>query len=156
MERDQIHPQLLADCHYLGSLAATELLLNRNAALPWFILVPDTSMGDVLDLPEHHREVVMADCAAVATFIKQLLGYEKVNFAGLGNVVPQMHLHVIGRRVGDPCWPQPVWGNLATVGEEYELSLLQAWQVDLEKMADLVPARLPGQDFTGAGPRRDE
>lgn len=141
MDRDQIHPQLLADCHYLGSLAATEVLLNRNAALPWFILVPDTRIADVLDLPEHHRDVVMADCSAISSFIKQVLGFEKVNFAGLGNVVPQMHLHIIGRRVGDACWPQPVWGNLPG-GERYEPLELQGWQADLEKMLDMVPANL--------------
>ena len=101
MERDQIHRQLLADCHYLGSLPACELLLHRNAALPWFILVPDTQITDLLDLPEPHLEVVMADCAAVSAFIKQFLGFDKVNFAGLGNVVPQMHLHIIGRREGN-------------------------------------------------------
>lgn len=143
MERDQIHPQLLADCHYLGCLAASAVLLNRNAALPWFILVPDTRLNDILDLPEHHREVVMADCAAVSSFIKQVLGFDKVNFAGLGNVVPQMHLHIIGRREGDPCWPQPVWGNLCA-SETYEHLQLQGWQADLQKMIDLRPADLPG------------
>ena len=141
MERAQIHPQLLADCHYLGSLAASELLLNRNAALPWFILVPDTRINDILDLPEHHRDVVLADCAAVSAFIKQVLGFAKVNFAGLGNVVPQMHLHVIGRREGDPCWPQPIWGNLPA-GEVYEQLQLLGWQADLSKMIDLVPVEL--------------
>ena len=88
MERDKIHPQLLADCHYLGSLTAAEVLLHRNAALPWFILVPDTQLNDLLDLPEHHRDRVMADCAAISAYIKQVLGFSKVNFAGLGNVVP--------------------------------------------------------------------
>ena len=141
MERDLIHPQLLADCHHLGRLAASEVLLNRNATLPWFILVPDTSLHDLLDLPDHHRVVVMADCAAVSAFIKQVLGFEKVNFAGLGNVVPQMHLHIIGRQVGDPCWPQPVWGNLPA-GEQYQQAQLLAWQTDMQKMIDLVPADL--------------
>jgi diadenosine tetraphosphate (Ap4A) HIT family hydrolase len=141
MERDQIHPQLLADCHYLGSLEASEVLLHRNAVLPWFILVPDTRINDILDLPEHHRDVVMADCAAISTFIKQVLGFGKVNFAGLGNVVPQMHLHIIGRQEGDPCWPQPVWGNLAAT-EQYEQLKLLGWQADLQKMIDLVPADL--------------
>jgi diadenosine tetraphosphate (Ap4A) HIT family hydrolase len=144
MEHVQIHPQLLADCHYLGTLIASEVLLHRNAALPWFILVPDTRIGDLLDLPEHHRDVVMADCAGVSTFIKQVLGYEKVNFAGLGNVVPQMHLHIVGRREGDPCWPQPVWGNLPAGGEYEHLQLL-GWQSDLCKMIDLVPVELPGR-----------
>jgi diadenosine tetraphosphate (Ap4A) HIT family hydrolase len=142
MELDKIHPQLLADCHHLGSLPASEVLLNRNAALPWFILVPDTPVNDVLDLPAHHRDKLMSDCAAVSVFIKQSLGFEKVNFAGLGNVVPQMHLHIIGRRSGDPCWPQPVWGNLPA-GERYEPDQLRAWQAELGKQCALLPANLP-------------
>ena len=96
----EIPGQLLADCYYLGSLPMSELLLSRNAALPWFIVVPRTTLQDVLDLPEQHRSAVMADCAGVSLFIKNTLGFEKVNFAGLGNVVPAMHLHVIARRRG--------------------------------------------------------
>ena len=134
----QIHPQLLTDCHHLGKLSACELLLNRNAALPWFILVPDTELNDILDLPSEHREAVVAECAAVSEFIKQVLGYPKVNFAGLGNVVPQMHLHVIGRREGDACWPQPVWGALAD-GGEYPQEQVQEWSRELAQMAGLVP-----------------
>lgn len=141
MNRAHIHPQLLADCYYLGSLAGAEVLLHRNAVLPWFILVPDTQLNDVLDLPEHHRDRVMADCAAVAAYIKQVLGFSKVNFAGLGNVVPQMHLHIIGRQSGDVCWPHPVWGNLETE-ERYDLEQLLSWQSDLQKMIDLKPADL--------------
>jgi diadenosine tetraphosphate (Ap4A) HIT family hydrolase len=126
----------------LGNLPASVVLLNRNAVLPWFILVPDTELVDVLDLPGPQREQVLADCAVVSMFLKRVLGFDKVNFAGLGNVVPQMHLHIIGRRIGDPCWPQPVWGNL--VGDEpYETTQLQAWQAELTKVAALVPASLP-------------
>lgn len=142
MEPSQIHPQLLADCHNLGSLPATQVLLHRNAALPWFILVPDTRMSDVLDLADEHRKMVMTDCAGISAFIKQTLGFDKVNFAGLGNVVPQMHLHVIGRRSDDDCWPQPVWGNLPD-GGEYPRATLLAWQADLQKMLSLAPEALP-------------
>ena len=142
MRAQTIHPQLLADCHHLGRLSTCELLLNRNACLPWFILVPDTELVDLLDLPVSQRDAVLADCASVSGFIKQVLGYPKVNFAGLGNVVPQMHLHIIGRRPGDPCWPQPVWGNLS--GHQcYESEQLASWQAGLVKAAALVPASLP-------------
>jgi diadenosine tetraphosphate (Ap4A) HIT family hydrolase len=141
MSMPGIHPQLLADCHYLGQLATSGLLLHRNATVPWFILVPDTELHDYLDLPQEHREAVLADCVLVSQFIKQVLGFEKVNFAGLGNVVPQMHLHIIGRAGVDPCWPQPVWGNLIE-SEPYELAQLQAWQQVLVKMAALKPAAL--------------
>lgn len=136
-----IHPQLLDDCHYLGRMPATELLLHRNASLPWFILVPDTELPDFLDLPGEHREAVLEDCAQVSRFLKQVLGLPKVNFAGLGNMVPQMHLHVIGRAPVDPCWPQPVWGNLEG-SETYDLAQLQEWQQTLAKMGGLEPARV--------------
>ena len=141
MEPSEIHPQLLADCHHLGALPASHLLLHRNASLPWFILVPDTRLDDFLDLPEHHRNMVLSQCSAVSGFIKQLLGFDKVNFAGLGNVVPQMHLHIIGREAVDPCWPQPVWGNLS-VSVDYEPQQLLDWQADLAKLIGLDPAQL--------------
>ncbi len=139
MNRIDIHPQLLADCHYLGSLPATELLLQRNASLPWFILVPDTRLPDVLDLPSEHQHAVLQDCAVISSFIKQVLGYDKVNFAGLGNVVPQMHLHVIGRSEDDACWPRPVWGALPPA-QDYDTAQLGEFTAELQQMASLVPA----------------
>lgn len=141
MDQSDIHPQLLADAHYLGLVPTGALLLHRNASLPWFILVPETRLPDVLDLPDEHRNAVLADCAAISGFIKSVLGYGKVNFAGLGNQVPQMHLHIIGRAEGDACWPQPVWGNLAAV-DDYSLATLHEWRYDLERMAELQPAAL--------------
>ena len=117
------------------------MLLNRNAALPWFILVPETLLSDVLDLPDEHRQAVLAECAAVSAFIKQVLGFDKVNFAGLGNVLPEMHLHIIGRHSKDPCWPQPVWGNLPNV-ESYTPEQLREWQAGLVKMIGLVAVPL--------------
>ena len=136
-----IDPVLLDESYYLGRLPATELLLHRNGSLPWFILVPETELRDILDLPSEHREGVLDDCAAISSFIKQVLGFEKVNFAGLGNVVPQMHLHIIGRSTVDPCWPQPVWGNLVD-SEEYEPGQVKEWQHMLVRMAGLKAARL--------------
>ncbi len=137
MDRQAIHPQLLEDCHWLGRMTRSDLLLNRNASLPWFILVPRTALQDVLDLAPELLTEVMAESAAISTFIKRELGYEKVNFAGLGNVVPQMHLHIIGRRVGDACWPQPVWGNLEE-GGAYTPGQLRDWQAALQESAGLV------------------
>ena len=145
MESFRIPDQLLRDCHHLGALPASELLLNRNAALPWFILVPRTALADFLDLPDEVRLAVLGECVAVSAFIKQVLGYEKVNFAGLGNVVPAMHLHVIGRRVGDACWPQPVWGNLPD-GETYMPARLLEWQAGLVEGIGLRAAPLEAQE----------
>ena len=109
----EIHPQLLADCHRLGRFDLCHVLLNKNAALPWFILVPETEITDLLDLADEQRNTTIEEAAVISQFVKRHLGYPKVNFAAIGNVVPQLHLHVVGRRPDDPCWPAPVWGNLA-------------------------------------------
>jgi len=106
-----IHPQLLADCHRLGRLELCHVLLNTNAALPWFILVPETAGSDLLDLPSAQRTAALNEAAVIGQLIKRHLGYVKINFAAIGNVVPQLHLHVVGRKPGDPCWPAPVWGH---------------------------------------------
>jgi diadenosine tetraphosphate (Ap4A) HIT family hydrolase len=108
----EIHTQLLADCHRLGRFNLCHVLLNKNALLPWFILVPESDVKDLLDLPQQQSNAVINEASAISQIIKQHLGYPKVNFAAIGNVVPQLHLHVVGRRPDDPCWPAPVWGNL--------------------------------------------
>ncbi len=113
-----IHPQLLQDCHVLGKLPGTWLLLHKNAAVHWLILVPETSQTDFLDLPEQQQQQILAQAASLSALLKKTYGYPKINFAAIGNVVPQMHLHIVGRHPHDPCWPAPVWGNLPP-GPEY-------------------------------------
>ena len=117
MSRFEIHPQLLHECHRLGQLRLCHVLLHKNAAVPWLILVPETiSTGDLLDLPEHVRNVALGEAALAARFIKNEFAVRKINFAAIGNVVSQLHLHVVGRRANDPCWPAPVWGTLVEAG----------------------------------------
>jgi diadenosine tetraphosphate (Ap4A) HIT family hydrolase len=113
-----IHPQLLLDAHFISTLAKSRVLLHKNAALPWFILVPETEVADLLDLPGDLLAAVMEEAKLIASFVKQTFGCPKINFAGIGNIVPQLHLHIVGRKPDDPCWPAPVWGNLRE-GSEY-------------------------------------
>jgi diadenosine tetraphosphate (Ap4A) HIT family hydrolase len=112
-----LHPRLLADCHRLGRLSSSHLLLHRNAAVPWLILVPETGLGNLLDLAIAQRDAVLADCKRVSDYLTSVLGCPKVNVAWIGNLVPQLHVHVIGRSPADPCWPKPVWGHLSAVRE---------------------------------------
>ncbi len=132
-----IHSQLLADCHRLGRFDVCHVLLNRNAALAWFILVPQTEIEDVLALPARQLQQVMGECQRIDSFLRQTLGYTKTNFAGLGNVVPQMHLHIIGRAPDDACWPAPVWGNLEA-GPAYAEDTLVNWVAALDTDYGLV------------------
>jgi diadenosine tetraphosphate (Ap4A) HIT family hydrolase len=110
----ELHPQLAADCHHLGCFDLSIVLLHRNGALPWFILVPQTTLADLLDLDPKNRQRVVEEAALISKYLKEELSYPKVNFAAIGNVVAQMHVHVIGRRPEDVCWPAPVWGHLQT------------------------------------------
>jgi len=118
MNHFAIHSQLLADCHRLGQLGLCHVLLHKNASVPWFILVPEVESEDLLGLPREQRNAALAEAVLVARFITHDLGWAKINFAAIGNVVPQLHLHIVGRKPGDACWPAPVWGNLAG-GSEY-------------------------------------
>lgn len=115
----ELHPQLAADCHELGRWPEGTLLLHKNAAVRWFILVPETDAVDLLDTLPALQQNLLARCTAISKVLKDDLSYPKVNFGAIGNVVPQLHLHVIGRHQNDPCWPAPVWGHLQE-SREYE------------------------------------
>lgn len=107
-----LHPQLVADCHVLGHCEGLALLLHRNARLPWFILVPPDDALELYELPMPLRANLDAVADRLARFVKGHFASDKINVAALGNLVPQLHLHVIGRRRDDACWPRPVWGHL--------------------------------------------
>lgn len=110
-----VHPRLLADCHYLGRFALSHVLLHGNAGLPWFILVPEVGaeVTELHELDAAQRRALDEELDVVARFLKQALGAHKINVAAIGNIVAQLHVHVVGRRRDDPCWPGVVWGNLA-------------------------------------------
>ena len=112
-----IHPQLLLDAHFIGTFPTCGVLLHKNAVVPWFILVPETEIVGLLDLPQEILMAVMEEAALISSFVKQTFGCAKINFASIGNVVPQLHLHIVGRKPDDLCWPAPVWGNLAEIRE---------------------------------------
>lgn len=112
-----LHPQLVADCHALGRSYGHALLLQRNAAVPWFILVPPTAVVELHELPPTLRTSLEVAADRLARFVKAHFCCDKINVAALGNVVPQLHLHVIGRRRDDACWPRPVWGHLSETAE---------------------------------------
>jgi diadenosine tetraphosphate (Ap4A) HIT family hydrolase len=149
----QIDPQLLADCHAIGKFDFCYLLLQKNAAVPWFILVPETEERDLLDLPAKWRTKAISEAAAVSDFIKKILRYPKTNFAAIGNVVPQLHLHVVGRKPDDPCWPAPVWGHLANGPKYSRKRITEIAALLLEHYGLIVFGKVP---LTGGGKRFSE
>jgi diadenosine tetraphosphate (Ap4A) HIT family hydrolase len=114
LPRFSVHPRLLEDCHALGRFALSRVLLHRNASLPWFILVPEIE-AEVIELHEldpARRRMLDDETDTLARFVKAEFDVRKLNIASIGNVVPQLHVHIIGRHPEDPCWPGVAWGNL--------------------------------------------
>ena len=105
-----IHAQLLADCEQLGNLDLCSILLMRDARFPWLILVPRINgLRDLHDLPASNREQAFTEIEITSEALRSYTSADKINVAALGNMVPQLHIHVIGRRKDDAGWPGPVW-----------------------------------------------
>ena len=87
------------------------MLVINDATYPWLLLVPRRlAVDEITDLDEVEQAQLMTEITRVARALKSVTGCDKLNIAALGNVVPQLHVHVIARRKHDPAWPKPVWG----------------------------------------------
>ncbi len=106
-----LDPRLAGDTHHLASLPLCELLLMDNALLPWLILVPRVSVTELYQLSAEQRRQLDDETTAVAAFVAGAFAIDKLNVAAIGNVVAQLHVHVVGRRRDDYAWPGVVWGR---------------------------------------------
>lgn len=107
-----LDPRLAGDCHVVADLELCRLLLMDDSRYPWLILVPRLpGLRELADL-DRGRQHRLLDEIAVATRALEVFGpFHKLNIGALGNVVEQLHVHVIARRIGDAAWPAPVWGK---------------------------------------------
>jgi len=107
----KLDPRLAEDCLILGHLHISQLLLMNNSLLPWFILVPETSVTELIDLPKTEQADLLEEINGVSAFVRNNFQISKLNIAAIGNVVSQLHVHVVGRDPADYCWPNVVWGR---------------------------------------------
>jgi diadenosine tetraphosphate (Ap4A) HIT family hydrolase len=115
-----LHPQLEGDTSPVGDLPLSRLLLANDANYPWLMLVPRCAgVSEIIDLADGEQVALAAEIASVCRALKAVAPCDKLNVAALGNVVPQLHVHVIARRRDDPAWPRPVWG--AAPARDYDL-----------------------------------
>ncbi|HYA72814.1 MAG TPA: HIT family protein [Roseiarcus sp.] len=106
-----LDPRLAADTFEVGDLALSRVLLMNDRRYPWLILVPRAeNLREIVDLETQARAALMEEIALASRFVQSLPGVEKINVGALGNIVGQLHVHVLGRAAGDPAWPGPVWG----------------------------------------------
>jgi diadenosine tetraphosphate (Ap4A) HIT family hydrolase len=108
----KLDPRLKADTLPLGDLPLSRVLLMDDARYPWLVLVPRGPGWSELDqLDGAQRAQLMHEVALASQALHDGEAVDKINVGALGNIVRQLHVHVVARRVGDPAWPGPVWGH---------------------------------------------
>jgi len=107
-----LHPTLARDTVEVTRLPLCRVLLMNDRRFPWLVLVPDREdVREIVDLPPADRAVLIEEIAQASGVLRRLYGPDKLNVGALGNIVPQLHVHVIARFTADPAWPGPVWGS---------------------------------------------
>jgi diadenosine tetraphosphate (Ap4A) HIT family hydrolase len=105
-----LHPQLCNDAAPIGDLALSRVLSINDAQYPWLVLVPRRpNVSEIADLGDD-ATMLMTEITQVSRVLKDVTRCDKINVAAIGNVVPQLHVHIVARWKRDPLWPKPVWG----------------------------------------------
>ncbi len=108
----QIDPRLAGDTLEVASLTLCQVLLLNDRRYDWLVLVPRReSVTEILDLSPQDQAQLWREVTLVAQVLRRAQPDLKLNIGALGNVVRQLHLHVLLRQEGDPAWPGPVWGH---------------------------------------------
>ncbi|ROP83657.1 diadenosine tetraphosphate (Ap4A) HIT family hydrolase [Stella humosa] len=106
-----LDPRLEGDTIPVIQLGLSTVLLMDEPAWPWLILVPmRADVRELTDLSADERQVLIEEIALAERVLARLHRPDKLNVGALGNMVPQLHIHVIARHTTDPAWPRPVWG----------------------------------------------
>lgn len=108
-----LDPRLQQDTLPIGDFPLCRLLLFNDSNYPWFILVPRREdISELFQLDDADQQQLWRETTALAELLKDSFDADKLNVATLGNVVSQLHMHVIVRKRDDGAWPAPVWGKL--------------------------------------------
>jgi diadenosine tetraphosphate (Ap4A) HIT family hydrolase len=107
----ELHPRLNADTIPVIDWPLCRILLMNECSWPWLVLVPRRhGITEIHELDAGDQELLIKEIAAASRRLQNLSGADKMNVATLGNMVPQLHIHVIARFKDDPAWPKPVFG----------------------------------------------
>jgi diadenosine tetraphosphate (Ap4A) HIT family hydrolase len=106
-----IDPRLAGDSVAVGMLTLCEVRLQNDARFPWLVLVPQReNVTELFELSEADRATTMEEIAQVSAALRAVTQCLKINVGALGNIVRQLHIHIVARNEVDAAWPGPVWG----------------------------------------------
>ena len=112
----ELHPRLAADTVFVEDWPLSRVLLLNDARYVWLALVPRRmGLSELHDIAPADRGALTEEVMRAGAGLKRLTGAAKINTGALGNVVPQLHIHIVARAPGDPAWPGPVWGHSPAV-----------------------------------------
>ncbi|MCU7835698.1 MAG: HIT family protein [gamma proteobacterium symbiont of Taylorina sp.] len=109
-EQFKLDSRLQNDCFVLSESEQFLILLLNNSLIPWFIFVPKTDKTELFQLDKKFQSEIFEKINHLSEFIMTEYKVDKLNVAAIGNIVSQMHIHVVGRYQTDPYWPGVVWG----------------------------------------------
>lgn len=126
--------KLKADTIFVTDLSLCSVLLMDNALFPWLILVPrKKDVSEIIELNADEQQQLMQEIVALSAVVKDVFRPDKLNVASLGNVVSQLHVHVIARFESDSAWPHPVFGQGYA---SYENEAAQKILADLQRQLE--------------------
>jgi len=106
----KLHKKFLISSHYISDLQLCSIRLNDNSKFPWLILIPKRNkITDISDLNSKDQILLMKEIVYVSKIMKKLFKTSKLNVEKIGNMVPQLHIHIIARSKKDSTWPLSVW-----------------------------------------------
>ena len=126
--RFTVDPVIEQNSVFIANLGLSTVFLKNDKENPWFILVPrKTGAIELVDLSHEEQTMLMEEISIVSEFLKSHYQPHKLNVGSLGNIVQQLHIHVIARYPTDRAWPGPIWGSPTTIEfDELELENLKA------------------------------
>ena len=138
MKEFKLHSRLIKDTFYIIDLKLSKLLLMNDSNYPWFILVPTRkNITELYELEKKDRLELNSEIDIISKKLSIHFDAKKMNIAALGNIVPQLHIHIIVRKENDAAWPNPVWNNTDTI--PYKESISFKLVKDIRKLlGDLI------------------
>ena len=107
-----LDPRLEADSVFIADGPLSQVRLMNDARFPWLLLVPRVAdASEWIDLDGNQQRLLLAEINQVSKLLCAEPGVQKLNIGALGNIVRQLHVHLVGRHEGDAAWPGPVWGS---------------------------------------------
>ena len=134
----ELDPLLERDTAPVGDMPLSRVLLIKDATYPWLLLVPRRHLAvEITDLDMIEQAQLMSEIAHAGRVLKAHTGCDKINVAALGNVVSQLHVHIIARSRGDAAWPRPVW--IVVAPRDYDKAALDKQLATLRQRLTLTP-----------------